>query len=132
MTHPRKATILPPFQPSINSFGGWLAAEPSLLQQYTVDRNRFRIIGLTVGCTGVFAVLAWTYFFSTTTAPTWSLLPLGFFMGFVIVNIDRALDQNHESVQKAMAAAACCAWCWHWLLVCLWHNLPCCTSSIRK
>ena len=70
----------------------WLAAvEPSLLQQYTVDRNRFRIIGLTVGCTGVFAVLAWTYFFSTTTAPAWSLLPLGFFMGFVIVNIDRAL-----------------------------------------
>lgn len=79
----------------------WLAAaEPSLLQQYTVDRNRFRIIGLTVGCTGVFAVLAWTYFFSTTTAPAWSLLPLGFFMGFVIVNIDRALIKTMNPFKK--------------------------------
>lgn len=79
----------------------WLAAvEPSLLQQYTVDRNRFRIIGLTVGCTGVFAVLAWTYFFSTTTAPAWALLPLGLFMGFVIVNIDRALIKTMNPFKK--------------------------------
>lgn len=70
----------------------WLAtAEPSLISQCRVDRNRYRIIGLTVMCTWLFASLAWSYFFFTVSDSVWVSLLCGAFMGFVILCIDRAL-----------------------------------------
>src|SRR3954451_4034328 len=70
----------------------WLStAEKELLVDCVVDRNRFRIIGMTVLATWAFATLAWTYFFTTVTGNTWLALPLGLFMGFIILTIDRAL-----------------------------------------
>ena len=44
----------------------WLsAAEKELLADAVIDRNRYRIVGMTVLATWAFASLAWTYFFYT-------------------------------------------------------------------
>jgi hypothetical protein len=60
----------------------WLStAEKELLADAVVDRNRYKIVGMTVLATWAFATLAWTYFFTTVTGNTWLALPLGFFMG---------------------------------------------------
>jgi hypothetical protein len=79
----------------------WLAtAEESLLEDCTVDRNRYSIIGLTVMGTWLFATLAWTYFFSTVVSNVWIAALLGIFMGAIILGIDRALikgiDRNNK------------------------------------
>ena len=74
------------------AFLWWLStAEKELLQQAVVDGNRHRIVGMTVLATWAFATLAWTYFFSTVAVNLWAAVPLGFFMGFIILTIDRAL-----------------------------------------
>ncbi len=81
----------------------WLStAEKELLMEAVVDRNRHRIIGMTVLCTWAFATLAWTYFFSTVASSIWFALPLGFFMGYIILTIDRALIKgiNKFSTKK--------------------------------
>lgn len=79
----------------------WLAAvEPGLVYLYPVEANRFRIVGLIVGSTGLFAMLAWMYFFSTTSTPVWALVPLGGFMGLVVINIDRALIKTMNPLKK--------------------------------
>ena len=45
------------------SFLWWLStAEKELLSDAVVDRNRHKIIGMTVLSTWAFATLAWTYF----------------------------------------------------------------------
>ncbi|MEO6330350.1 MAG: DUF4407 domain-containing protein, partial [Ginsengibacter sp.] len=68
----------------------WLsAAEKELLADCVVDRNRFRITGMTVLATWAFATLAWTYFFSTVIDSAFLFVSLGFFMGFIILTIDR-------------------------------------------
>jgi hypothetical protein len=70
----------------------WLStAEKELVADAVVDRNRYKIIGMTVLATWAFATLAWTYFFTTVTNDSWMAYPLGFFMGFIILTIDRAL-----------------------------------------
>ncbi len=44
----------------------WLStSEKELLVDSVVDRNRYKIVGMTVLTTWIFATLAWTYFFST-------------------------------------------------------------------
>ncbi|MGN6508144.1 MAG: DUF4407 domain-containing protein, partial [Chitinophaga sp.] len=44
----------------------WLAtADADILKQCKADRERYRIIGIAVLVTGLFATLAWGYFFST-------------------------------------------------------------------
>ena len=81
----------------------WLStAEKELLIDAVVDRNRHKIIGMTVLATWAFATLAWTYFFSTVAATIWFAIPLGLFMGFIILTIDRALIKgiNKFSTQK--------------------------------
>jgi len=79
----------------------WLAtAEKELLVDAVVDRNRYRIVGMTVLATWAFATLAWTYFFTTVTANVWIALPLGFFMGFIILTIDRALIKGINRFNK--------------------------------
>ncbi len=79
----------------------WLStAEPELIHDCTVDRNRYRITGFIVLCTWLFATLAWTYFFSTSIDSPYSYLPLGLFMGFIILSIDRALIKGINKKNK--------------------------------
>ncbi|MBC7888107.1 MAG: DUF4407 domain-containing protein [Ferruginibacter sp.] len=79
----------------------WLStAERELLVDAVVDRNRYTIVGMTVLATWAFATLAWGYFFSTVTANSWLAIPLGLFMGFVILTIDRALIKGINKFNK--------------------------------
>lgn len=49
---------------AFTEFLWWLStAEKELLVDCVVDRNRFKIIGMTVLATWAFASLAWIYFF---------------------------------------------------------------------
>jgi Domain of unknown function (DUF4407) len=83
----------------------WLStAEKELLEDAVVDRNRYRIVGMTVLATWLFATLAWTYFFSTVSANWWIALALGLFMGFIILTIDRALIKgiNKQNKQRLL------------------------------
>ena len=92
------------YEPSgFTKFLWWLStAEKELLIDAVIDRNRHRIIGMTVLATWAFATLAWTYFFTTVAATIWLAIPLGFFMGFIILTIDRALIKgiNKFSTKK--------------------------------
>ena len=79
----------------------WLStAEKELLEDAVVDRNRHKIIGMTVLATWAFASLAWTYFFYTVTTNAWLAIPLGLFMGFIILTIDRALIKGINKFTK--------------------------------
>lgn len=70
----------------------WLStAEKEILADSVIDRNRYRIIGLTVLATWLFASFTWTYFFSTFVDSIFMAVALGLFMGFIILTIDRAL-----------------------------------------
>lgn len=79
----------------------WLStAEKELLSPCIVDRNRYRIIGMTVLATWSFASLAWTYFWSTITNNWIASILLGLFMGFIILTIDRALIKGMNKFNK--------------------------------
>jgi hypothetical protein len=79
----------------------WLStAEKELLADAAVDANRHKITGMTVLATWAFATLAWTYFFSTVATTMWLAIPLGFFMGFIILTIDRALIKGINKTSK--------------------------------
>lgn len=79
----------------------WLAtAEKELIKDCVVDRNRYRIIGLSVLATWLFATLAWTYFFSTIADNVFIYTGCGLFMGFVILTIDRALIKGINQFNK--------------------------------
>ncbi len=83
------------------TFLWWLStAEKELLADAVIDRNRYKIIGMTVLATWAFATLAWAYFFSTVTGESWMAWPLGFFMGFIILTIDRALIKGINQQNK--------------------------------
>lgn len=75
-----------------NRFLWWLStADKVILEDSVIDRGRYSIIGLTVLGTWLFASFAWAFFFSTIM-DSWFLAILpGIFMGFIILNIDRAL-----------------------------------------
>jgi hypothetical protein len=81
------------YEPSqFTEFLWWLStAEKEILVDSVVDRNRYRIIGMTVLATWAFASFTWTYFFSTIVDSTLVAIALGLFMGFIILTIDRAL-----------------------------------------
>jgi hypothetical protein len=79
----------------------WLAtAEKELIKDCVVDRNRYRIIGLSVLATWLFATLAWTYFFSTVVDNIFIYTGSGLFLGFVILTIDRALIKGINQFNK--------------------------------
>ena len=90
------------YEPSqFTEFLWWLStAEKELLVDSVVDRNRFRIIGMSVLTTWLFATLAWTYFFSTIIDNTFLFVVLGAFMGFIILTIDRALIKGITKFNK--------------------------------
>lgn len=70
----------------------WLAAaDPEVLAECKSDRERYRIIGLAVLVTALFATLAWGYFFSTVVKDDLLIGGLALFFGFAILCIDRSL-----------------------------------------
>lgn len=86
---------------SITEFLWWLStAEKELLVDSVIDRNRYRIIGMTVLATWAFASFTWTYFFSTIVDSMWMAIALGLFMGFIILTIDRALIKGITKYNK--------------------------------
>lgn len=90
------------YKPSqFTEFLWWLStAEKELLVDSVVDRNRFKIIGMSVLTTWMFATLAWTYFFSTIVTNPFLFIGLGAFMGFIILTIDRALIKGITKFNK--------------------------------
>src|SRR5205085_2032198 len=79
----------------------WLStAEKEILVDSVVDRNRYRIIGMTVLATWAFATFTWTYFFSTIVDSLLITVALGLFMGFIILTIDRALIKGITKFNK--------------------------------
>lgn len=83
----------------------WLAtAEKEILVDSVVDRNRYRIIGMTVLATWVFATFTWAYFFSTVVDSFFISAALGLFMGFIILTVDRALIKGITKFNKRKVA----------------------------
>ncbi len=83
----------------------WLStAEKEILVDSVVDRNRYRIIGMTVLATWAFATFTWTYFFSTFIDSIFLAVGLGLFMGFIILTIDRALIKGITKFNKQKLA----------------------------
>jgi hypothetical protein len=83
----------------------WLStAEKEILVDSVVDRNRYRIIGMTVLATWAFASFTWTYFFSTIVDSVLLAVFLGLFMGFIILTIDRALIKGITKFNKQRLA----------------------------
>jgi hypothetical protein len=79
----------------------WLStAEEALLSDCLIDQNRFAIIGMLVLGTWSFASLAWMYFFSTVVSQWWISVLLGLFMGWVVLQIDRALIKGISGYGK--------------------------------
>ena len=90
--------------PGFTRFLWWLStAEKELIQDCTVDRNRYAITGMAVLGTWLFATLAWTYFFSTVVDSTLIAILLGIFMGLIILSIDRALIKGITARNKRKA-----------------------------
>ena len=84
-----------------SEFLWWLStAEKEILIDSVVDRNRYRIIGMTVLGTWAFATFTWTYFFSTIVDSLLIAIALGLFMGFIILAIDRALIKGITKFNK--------------------------------
>jgi hypothetical protein len=85
----------------LTEFLWWLStAEREILIDSVVDRNRYRIIGMTVLATWAFATFTWTYFFSTIVDSLVMAIALGLFMGFIILTIDRALIKGITKFNK--------------------------------
>lgn len=83
----------------------WLStAEKEILVDSVIDRNRYRIIGMSVLATWTFATFTWAYFFSTFVNSMFFALALGLFMGFIILTIDRALIKGITKFNKQKLA----------------------------
>lgn len=90
------------YEPSqFSEFLWWLStAEKEILVDSVIDRNRYRIIGMTVLATWMFATFTWTYFFYTIVSSLLIAVLLGLFMGFIILTIDRALIKGITKFNK--------------------------------
>ncbi|NOT94661.1 DUF4407 domain-containing protein [Ferruginibacter sp.] len=90
------------YEPSqFSEFLWWLStAEKELLVDAVIDRNRYRIIGMTVLATWLFASFTWTYFFIAIVDSAILAIALGLFMGFIILTIDRALIKGITKFNK--------------------------------
>ena len=111
----------------------WLStAEKEILVDSVVDRNRYRIIGMTVLATWAFASFTWIYFFSTIVDSVLLYMALGLFMGFIILTIDRALIKGITKFNKQKFALFCSGQYWPSPSAHLWHSLLFCICLIRK
>lgn len=89
---------------TFNKFLWWLSTtEKEILVDAAIDRNRYSIIGMTVLATWAFATLVWAYFFSTIIHSLFIAIPLGVFMGGIILTIDRALIKGITKYNKSKA-----------------------------
>jgi hypothetical protein len=76
----------------LSKFLWWMAAaDAEVLKECRIDRERYRIIGISVLVTWLFATLAWGYFFSTVVNDEIVVAGLALFFGFAILSIDRSL-----------------------------------------
>ena len=90
---------------AFTEFLWWLStAEKEILVDSVIDRNRYRIIGMTVMATWAFASFTWMYFFSTIVNNILIAIALGLFMGFIILTIDRALIKGITKFNKRKLA----------------------------
>ena len=83
---------------SIQKFLWHLAGfKPSIIETCKIDRYHASIIGVLLLIVGVYATLAWTFFFQTVAQNP--ILPVigGIFMGAFIVSFDRALIASMSS-----------------------------------
>jgi hypothetical protein len=88
----KKEEQLSPSPDGMTRFLWWLAAaDIDILQECRTEKERFRIIGISVLVTWVFATLAWGYFFSTILDDDLVVGLLALFFGFAILSIDRTL-----------------------------------------
>ncbi|NLR57220.1 DUF4407 domain-containing protein [Chitinophaga polysaccharea] len=70
----------------------WLAAaDADILKDCRTEKERYRIIGISVLVTWMFATLAWGYFFSTVVNDDMIVAGLALFFGFAILSVDRTL-----------------------------------------
>ncbi|WP_142683243.1 DUF4407 domain-containing protein [Chitinophaga polysaccharea] len=70
----------------------WLAAaDADVLQECKTEKERYRIIGISVLVTWMFATLSWGYFFSTIVNDDMIVAGLALFFGFAILSVDRTL-----------------------------------------
>jgi hypothetical protein len=75
-----------------SKFLWWLAAaDAEILKDCPTDKERYRIVGIAVLVTWLFATLAWGYFFSTVVEDDLVIAGLALFFGFAILSIDRSL-----------------------------------------
>lgn len=65
--------------------------EPEIVSKCKVDRFHASLIGGLLVLVGLYAAMAWTFFFQTISENQFWPYIGGFFMGFFIVSIDRAL-----------------------------------------
>ncbi|NIG53687.1 DUF4407 domain-containing protein [Chitinophaga sp. Cy-1792] len=76
----------------LTRFLWWLAAaDGDILKECKTEKERYRIIGIAVFVTWMFATIAWGYFFSTIVNDDMIVLALALFFGFAILSIDRTL-----------------------------------------
>jgi hypothetical protein len=64
---------------------------PEIIQDCTSDRHRAKIIGSGVLFTWLYATIAWIYFWSINIVNPFIYVPLGIFIGYGILTIDRLL-----------------------------------------
>ena len=90
------------YTPSLfTEFLWWLStAEKEILIDAEIDRNRYKIIGMSVLATWLFATLAWAYFFSIVVSSFTISIFLGFFMCFIILTIARTLIKGITKTNK--------------------------------
>ncbi|WP_295129237.1 DUF4407 domain-containing protein [uncultured Chitinophaga sp.] len=76
----------------LSRFLWWLAAaDAEILKDCKADKERYRIVGIAVLVTWMFATLAWGYFFSTVVNDDMIIAGLALFFGFAVLSIDRSL-----------------------------------------
>lgn len=77
---------------ALSRFLWWLATvDANVLKDCGAEKERYRIIGISVLVTWIFATLAWGYFFSTVISDDIYITLLALFFGFAILAIDRNL-----------------------------------------
>lgn len=88
----KEEEITAPAPDGMTRFLWWLAAaDADILKDCRTEKERYRIIGISVLVTWMFATLAWGYFFSTIVNDDMVVAGLALFFGFAILSIDRTL-----------------------------------------
>lgn len=75
-----------------------------LIQDCTVDRNRYKIVGSAMLFTWLYATLAWGYFWSTNSDSPFLFVSLGIFMGGFVLSIDRVLISSINKKKNNLVA----------------------------